>query len=60
MLFRSGITIIGDMHEKDPTVPDWAKRPTKPIYTTEDIGAIAESDMKQLTASDLEEMWNNS
>ena len=27
--------------ETDPTVPDWAKQPTKPTYTAEDVGADA-------------------
>ena len=25
--------------ESDPTVPDWAKQPTKPTYTAEEVGA---------------------
>lgn len=28
-----------DFTETDPTVPDWAKQPTKPTYTAEDVGA---------------------
>ena len=27
------------VEEKDPTVPDWAKKPEKPTYTPEEIGA---------------------
>lgn len=27
--------------ESDPTVPDWAKQPTKPTYTLEELGAEA-------------------
>ncbi len=26
--------------ETDPTVPDWAKQPTKPTYTADEVGAI--------------------
>lgn len=26
--------------ETDPTVPDWAKQPEKPIYTAEEVGAL--------------------
>lgn len=26
--------------ETDPTVPDWAKEPTKPIYTADEVGAL--------------------
>lgn len=28
--------------ETDPTVPEWAKRPTKPEYTAEEVGALPE------------------
>ena len=27
--------------EEDPTVPDWAKQPTKPKYTAQEVGAVA-------------------
>ena len=27
--------------EKDPTVPEWAKQPTKPKYTADEVGAVA-------------------
>ena len=27
--------------EKDPTVPAWAKQPTKPKYTAQEVGAVA-------------------
>lgn len=29
-----------DYTEVDPTVPDWAKHPTKPTYTAEEVGAL--------------------
>lgn len=29
--------------ELDPTVPDWAKRPKKPSYTAEEVGALPEN-----------------
>lgn len=29
-----------DFTECDPTVPDWAKQPTKPTYTAEEVGAV--------------------
>ena len=28
------------IEEKDPTVPDWAKKPTKPSYTAKEVGAL--------------------
>jgi len=30
----------GITQETDPTVPDWAKNPTKPTYTAEEVGAL--------------------
>lgn len=39
----SGGTGGGITEETDPTVPEWAKQPTKPTYTAEDVGA-AEKD----------------
>lgn len=29
------------LEETDPTVPDWAKQPTKPVYTAAEVGADA-------------------
>ena len=29
--------------ETDPTVPEWAKQPTKPTYTAEEIGALPDT-----------------
>lgn len=37
-----GRLIIGDIPELDPTVPAWAKKPTKPEYKAEEVGAIPE------------------
>lgn len=53
----NGETIEGDMMETDPTVPDWAKAPTKPEYKAEEVGAIPEGTMVQLDAGDFAEMW---
>ena len=39
-----GIEIIGDMHEKDPTVPGWAKAESKPSYNAEEVGAVDADD----------------
>lgn len=30
----------GDFTETDPTVPDWAKQPSKPMYTAGEVGAL--------------------
>lgn len=32
----------GILKEIDPTVPDWAKKPEKPTYTAEEVGALPE------------------
>lgn len=52
-----GRPIIGDIGELDPTVPSWAKQPTKPQYSAEDVGAIPDGAMVMLDAGDFEEMW---
>ena len=51
-----GRPIIGDIPELDPTVPAWAKAPTKPEYTAEDVGAVPTGAV--LGAADLEYMWD--
>lgn len=33
----------GIMKETDPTVPDWAKQPSKPTYTAGEVGALPSS-----------------
>lgn len=35
-----GQRIIGDVKERDPTVPSWAKENSKPVYTAEEVGGI--------------------
>lgn len=52
----NGKTIQGAMDEEDPTVPDWAKQPTKPGYSAEDVGAIPAD--SALGEADLEYMWD--
>ena len=51
-----GETIDGDMREKDPTVPSWAKAPRPPTYTAKDVGAVPEGAL--LGAADCEYMWD--
>lgn len=31
------------IEETDPTVPDWAKEPTKPSYTADEVGALSKT-----------------
>ena len=48
-----GLTIIGDVHEKDPTVPLWAKTDTKPSYTSDEIG------ISSISIGELEKIWDS-
>ena len=54
-----GRPIVGDIPEQDPTVPEWAKSPTKPEYTAEDVGAMPEGAITVLDGGDFEEMWES-
>ena len=40
--------------ESDPTVPSWAKKPTKPSYTANEVGAIAVGGLKTVNGNSLE------
>lgn len=40
--------------ETDPTVPDWAKRPEKPTYTAEDVGALPDNTKIPTKVSELD------
>lgn len=51
-----GRPIIGDIPELDPTVPAWAKAPTKPEYKAEEVGAIPEGAIRVLDNGDFWEM----
>lgn len=35
--------------ESDPTVPAWAKQPTKPTYNAAEVGAISKEDLQKAT-----------
>ena len=41
------------VEETDPTVPAWAKAETKPTYSAEEVGAIAQSDLQVATNAAL-------
>ena len=41
-----------DYTETDPTVPDWAKEPTKPSYTAAEVGAIPASEASKFALKD--------
>ena len=38
-----------EVTETDPTVPAWAKQPTKPTYTASEVGAISREDLQEAT-----------
>lgn len=40
--------------ETDPTVPDWAKAPTKPAYTAKEVGALPDTTKIPTKVSELE------
>lgn len=39
--------------ETDPTVPDWAKQPTKPTYTASEVGALPDTTVIPTKVSEL-------
>ena len=39
-----GIPIMGDMRERDPTVPEWAKQEFKPTYSADEVNAVCADD----------------
>ncbi len=55
----NGNEIIGEVEEIDPTVPTWAKAETRPVYTPEDVGAMAEGSVTSVSTSELDELWNS-
>lgn len=38
----NNVPLIGNYNETDPTVPQWAKEPSKPHYNASEVGAMAE------------------
>lgn len=55
----NGNEIIGEVEETDPTVPTWAKAETRPVYTPEDIGAMAEGSVTYVSTTEIDELWNS-
>lgn len=47
-----GEMLIGDVNEKDPTVPLWAKTADKPVYTQEDVG------ISSIPLNDIEDLFD--
>ena len=42
------------IEESDPTVPEWAKSPTKPTYTASEVGALPDTTKIPSKTSDLQ------
>ena len=55
----NGNEIIGEVEEIDPTVPTWAKSETRPVYTSEDVGAMAEGSIASVSTTEIDELWNS-
>lgn len=55
----NGNEIIGEVEDIDPTVPLWAKAETRPVYTPEDVGAMAEGSVASVSTTELDELWNS-
>lgn len=55
----NGNEIIGEVEEIDPTVPLWAKAETRPVYTPEDVGAMAEGSVTNVSTTELDKLWNS-
>lgn len=55
----NGNEIVGEVEEIDPTVPLWAKAETRPVYTPEDVGAMAEGSVTNISTTELDELWNS-
>lgn len=51
----NGETIIGDMNEIDPTVPEWAKAETKPTYTYQEVEAVGAEN--EIHMSEIDRMF---
>lgn len=45
-----------DLDEIDPTVPQWAKTPSKPNYTAEEVGAVDVDN--ELAYAEIDRMFN--
>lgn len=50
----AGVGDGGNFEEKDPTVPSWAKSPTKPKYTASEVGALPNTTKIPSKTSDLQ------
>lgn len=50
----NGKTIEGNINEIDPTVPQWAKAPSKPEYTPTELGCVSED--AELTLEEINDL----
>lgn len=47
---RRSETAAESFVEQDPTVPEWAKQPSKPVYSSEEVGAPSKAAFEALAA----------
>lgn len=52
----NGEKIVGNVKERDPTVPNWAKQSSKPSYTANEVGAV--DDGNALSLAEIDEIFN--
>lgn len=52
----NGTEHVGNYNEIDPTVPGWAKEPSKPTYNYQDTGAVGGEN--QVRYEEIDRMFN--
>ena len=52
----NGEPIIGNVEEKDPTVPIWAKEKTKPSYNANEVNAVPQDSV--ISFAEIDEMFD--
>ena len=51
-----GVEIIKDIHEQDPTIYQWAKKPIKPSYVANEVDAVPIDDT--VTIAEINNIFN--
>ena len=51
-----GVEIIKDIHEQDPTIYQWAKKPIKPSYVANEVDAVPIDDI--VTIAEINNIFN--
>ncbi len=53
----NGLEIVGNVDEIDPTVSQWAKEPTKPSYTADEVGALKNDEITSISLDEINRLW---